>query len=83
MNVDDELAQEIRELEEKIKNLEQISNSRSSITGVNKSEVVSQLLMRINAVQSLVDQVEIEIDKLEMRVSAIEHMGFRSRTSGQ
>jgi DNA-binding transcriptional regulator WhiA len=83
MNANDELAQEIRKLEKKIQNLERIANSGSNITVLNDSERVSQILMRINAIQNLVDQVEIEIDKLEMRVSAIEHMGFRFRTSGQ
>lgn len=83
MNANNELAQEIRKLERKIQNLERIANNGSNITALNDSEHVSQILVRINAIQNLVDQVEIEIDKLEMRVSAIEHMGFRFRTSGQ
>ncbi|MHA2024749.1 MAG: hypothetical protein ACW98U_02515 [Candidatus Thorarchaeota archaeon] len=44
---------------------------------------IHDILSRINAVQDLVDRIEIEVDNLEMRVSSIEHVGFRLRTSGR
>ncbi len=43
---------------------------------------LQDILTRINAVQDLVDRIEIELDNLEMRVSSIEHMGFRIKTGG-
>jgi hypothetical protein len=43
---------------------------------------IQDVLSRINAVQNLVDSIEIEVDNLEMRVSSIEHMGFRLKTGG-
>lgn len=75
----DDFTREIRALEKKLQVLEELSANLEN----TDSESLSQILKRINAVQNLVDQIEIEIDKLEMRVSAIEHMGFRLRTGGQ
>ena len=76
MNIEDALSKEIRELAKKVESLEEISGGpidqvRSDSDGSNS---LSQIMKRINAVQNLVDQIEIEIDKLEMRVSAIEHI---------
>jgi len=88
VNVDQNLSEELRSLIKKIEGLEKIrlqaSEHKSHLdedTGGHWSP--SEILKRINAIQSLVDQLEIEIDKLEMRVSAIEHMGFRLRTERQ
>ena len=64
-------------LKKRIDSLERILE-----TNTETPESLSQILKRLNAIQSLVDQIEIEIDKLEMRVSAIEHMGFRLKTGG-
>ena len=80
MKTDENLTREIRALEKKLKSLEEKSIQSSNLDGPNSP---SQILKRINTVQNLIDQIEIEIDKLEMRVSAIEHMGFRLRTGGQ
>jgi len=71
---------DIEALAAKITTLEQTSITSSH---EGRFDSPAQLMMRINAVQTLVDQIEIEIDKLEMRVSAIEHVGFRLRTNGQ
>jgi hypothetical protein len=81
MNEDKDFTKEIRSLETKLNALEELSNE-STTDGPISPELLSQIMKRINAVQNLVDQIEIEIDKLEMRVSAIEHMGFRFRTGG-
>lgn len=75
----DDFTRETRALEKKLQVLEELSANLEN----TDSESLSQILKRINAVQNVVDQIEIEIDKLEMRVSAIEHMGFRLRTGGQ
>ena len=88
MKTDENLAREIRALEKKLESLEKISIQSSDLeshAGPNcdRPYPPSQILKRINTVQSLIDQIEIEIDKLEMRVSAIEHMGFRLRTGNQ
>ena len=88
MKTDDDLTREIRALEKKIQTLEEISISPSgldnSLIANDKGSYSIPLIMKqINIVQTLVDHIEIEIDKLEMRVSAIEHMGFRLRTSGR
>ena len=83
MNTDENLAKEIRALVKKVESLEEISSRPIDLDNSEESDSLSQIMKRINAVQNLVDQIEIEIDKLEMRVSAIEHMGFRLRTSGQ
>ena len=83
MKTDENLAREIRALEEKLETLEEISMQSSSGSNSDGSHSPVQILQRINTVQNLIDQIEIEIDKLEMRVSAIEHMGFRLRTGGQ
>ena len=83
MNTDENLAKEIRALAKKVESLEEISSRPIDLDNSEESDSLSQIMKRINAVQNLVDQIEIEIDKLEMRVSAIEHMGFRLRTSGQ
>ncbi len=83
MNTDDNLAKEIRALAKKVESLEEISSRPIDLDNSEESDSLSQIMKRINTVQNLVDQIEIEIDKLEMRVSAIEHMGFRLRTSGQ
>ena len=88
MNTDENLAKEIRALAKKVESLEEISSrpidldNKESVNS-DESNSLSQIMKQINAVQNLVDQIEIEIDKLEMRVSAIEHMGFRLRTDGQ
>jgi len=88
VKTDDDLAREIRALEKKIQTLEEISLNPSGLDNSMKaydkgSNSLPQIMKQINVVQTLVDHIEIEIDKLEMRVSAIEHMGFRLRTSGQ
>ncbi|MFW9832537.1 MAG: hypothetical protein ACFFEK_00945 [Candidatus Thorarchaeota archaeon] len=75
-----QLESEISELEKRVEILESIS---APATHDFTNDTLSSILKRMNAVQSLVDQIEIEIDKLEMRVSAIEHVDFRLRTSGQ
>ena len=80
MSNDKDLVRVIEALESKVAALEETSVPSSHEGGVDSP---AQLMKRINAVQALVDQIEIEIDKLEMRVSAIEHVGFRLRTSGQ
>ena len=84
MKTEENLAREIRELVKKIESLEEISGSSidQMSTDSDGPDSLSQIMKQINAVQNLVDQLEIEIDKLEMRVSAIEHMDFRHRTSG-
>jgi prefoldin subunit 5 len=84
----EELAREIRAIEEKIQSLEDISIRFSDLDNFvsannNGSNTLSEIMKQINVVQSLINHLEIEIDKLEMRVSAIEHMGFRLRTSGR
>lgn len=88
MNTDENLAKEIRAIAKKVESLEEIAREPIDLdnhasTHSDEYNSLSQIMKRINAVQNLVDQIEIEIDKLEMRVSAIEHMGFRLRTSGQ
>jgi DNA-directed RNA polymerase sigma subunit (sigma70/sigma32) len=83
VNTDENLAKEIRALAKKVESLEEISSRPIDLDNSEESDSLSQIMKRINAVQNLVDQIEIEIDKLEMRVSAIEHMGFRLRTRGQ
>lgn len=85
MNIDQNLSEELRSLVNKIESLEKIYLQASELqSDLNEHSVghwsPSEILKRINAIQSLVDQIEIEIDKLEMRVSAIEHMGFRLKT---
>ena len=82
MKTDENLAREIRTLEKKLKSLEEESMQSSDLESHADSNP-SQILKRINTVQNLIDEIEIEIDKLEMRVSAIEHMGFRLRTGSQ
>lgn len=88
MDNDEDFAREIRALEMKLQSLEELSSRTADLDSIlaensDAPESLSQILKRINAVQDLVDQIEIEIDKLEMRVSAIEHMGFRLRAGGQ
>jgi len=58
------------------------SSLESEITGSGTLNI-QDILSRINAVQDIVDRIEIEVDNLEMRVSSIEHVGFRLRTSGR
>ncbi len=88
MNTEEDLAREIRALEKKVLALEEISDSPPEVnisvsSNYTEPDSIAQIMKRIYAVQNLVDQIEIELDKLELRVSAIEHMGFRLRTSGQ
>ncbi|OLS28726.1 MAG: hypothetical protein ThorAB25_18030 [Candidatus Thorarchaeota archaeon AB_25] len=88
MNNDKDFARELESLEKKLQTLEELFSKAADFDSIlaehsNGTESLSQILKRINAVQDLVEQIEIEIDKLEMRVSAIEHMGFRLRASGQ
>ena len=88
MNNDEDFARELESLEKKLHTLEELFSKAADFDSIlaehsTGTESLSQILKRINAVQSLVDQIEIEIDKLEMRVSAIEHMGFRLRAGGQ
>ena len=88
MNNDEDFARELGSLEKKLQTLEELFSKAADFDSIlaehsNGTESLSQILKRINAVQDLVEQIEIEIDKLEMRVSAIEHMGFRLRASGQ
>lgn len=70
-------------LGKRIKDLEAIMSSTKKLSSSEDPESLSLILKRINAIQTLVDQIEVEIDKLEMRLSAIEHMGFRLRTGAQ
>ncbi|MFW9805344.1 MAG: hypothetical protein ACFFFK_01285 [Candidatus Thorarchaeota archaeon] len=79
MDSDNDFNKEIGELEKRIADLESISKFQPPNNHISS---VAQILKRLNSVQELIDQIEIEIDKLEMRVSAIEHVGFRLRTSG-
>ena len=79
MDFDNDFMKGLGELEERIADLESISKSQPPNNNIGS---VAQILKRLNSVQELIDQIEIEIDKLEMRVSAIEHVGFRLRTSG-
>lgn len=76
----------IQVLEKQIRSLETIHRRASilenQITQDSGGLPLQDISSRINVVQNLVDRIEIEVDKLEMRVSAIEHMGFRFRTSG-
>jgi len=88
VNNDKDFARELESLEKKLQTLEELFSKAADFDSIlaehsNGTESLSQILKRINAVQDLVEQIEIEIDKLEMRVSAIEHMGFRLRASGQ
>ena len=83
MKTDENLAREIRALEKKLETLEEISMQSSADSNSDVSSSPAQILKRMNTVQNLIDKIEIEIDKLEMRVSAIEHMGFRLRTGSQ
>jgi predicted nucleic acid-binding Zn-ribbon protein len=85
VNNDEDLAREIRALEKKVESLEELTSRTSDFDNhvSANSDTLPQILKRINSVQNLIDQIEIEVDKLEMRVSAIEHMGFSLRTSGQ
>lgn len=80
MGFDNDFIKGLGELEERIADLERISKSHLPNNHIGS---VAEVLKRLNSVQDLIDQIEIEIDKLEMRVSAIEHVGFRLRTSGQ
>ncbi len=85
MNTNQNLSEELRSLISKIESLEKIYLQASELqSDLNERSVGHwsplEILKRINAIQSLIDQIEIEIDKLEMRVSAIEHMGFRLKT---
>jgi chromosome segregation ATPase len=82
VKTDENLEREIHTLEKKIESLEQISKLSSRLDPETQDSP-SQILKRITSVQNLIDQIEIEIDKLEMRISAIEHLGFRLRTGGQ
>ncbi|MHA1942957.1 MAG: hypothetical protein ACW96M_01040 [Candidatus Thorarchaeota archaeon] len=76
----------ISALEEQVQTLETIHHRASSLEDIigrdSEGFSLQDILSRINAVQNLVDRIEIEVDNLEMRVSAIEHMGFRVRTGG-
>ncbi len=82
----EEFSKIILALEKQVRSLETLHRRASSLEdqftknsgGYNFQDVTS----RINAVQNLVDQIEIEVDNLEMRVSSIEYMGFRFRTGG-
>jgi cell division protein FtsB len=76
----------VRQLKAHVRDLEKIQERASSLEAkVGKSSDsldVQDIISRINRVQDLVDRIEIEVDKLEMRVSSIEHVGFRLRTGG-
>lgn len=76
----------IRALEQQIRSLETIHRRASIIENQIAQDSgrlpLQDISSRINAVQNLLDRIEIEVDSLEMRVSAIEHMGFRFRTGG-
>lgn len=76
----------IQALERQIRALETIHRRASilenQIAPDSGGLPLQEISSRINAVQNLVDRIEIEVDNLEMRVSAIEHMGFRLRTGG-
>ena len=76
----------IQALERQIRALETIHRRASilenQIAPDSGGLPLQDISSRINAVQNLVDRIEIEVDNLEMRVSVIEHMGFRFRTGG-
>lgn len=77
----------VRALESHIATLEKIhlraSSLEDKVTHDSGEINIQDVLSRVNTVQNLLDQIEIQVDNLEMRVSAIEHMGFRLRTGGQ
>ncbi|MHA3963582.1 MAG: hypothetical protein AM325_008570 [Candidatus Thorarchaeota archaeon SMTZ1-45] len=81
MNKDEDFTTELLTLKKKIECLEEIFDEHQ-IKDSGMHDTASQILKRINNIQNLVDQIEIEIDNLEMRISAIEHMSFRLRTDG-
>ncbi|MFW9788275.1 MAG: hypothetical protein ACFFE2_03030 [Candidatus Thorarchaeota archaeon] len=83
MSDDMGFSKELIILGKRIKDLEAIMSSTKKLSSSEDPESLSLILKRINAIQTLVDQIEVEIDKLEMRLSAIEHMGFRLRTGAQ
>ncbi len=82
----EDLSKIIQALEKQVLSLESIHHHASSLENQIAQDSrrfnLQNLLLRINAVQNLVDRIEIEVDNLEMRVSSIEHMGFRFKTGG-
>ncbi|MFW9768935.1 MAG: hypothetical protein ACFFF9_06365 [Candidatus Thorarchaeota archaeon] len=83
----DDYSEMIRKLETQVRELEMIQQRASSLEAMiemsSDSLDLQDIISRINRVQDLVDNIEIEVDKLEMGVSSIEHVGFRLRTGGQ
>ena len=83
----DDFSKIVRKLEAHILALENIQHRASSLEDAIAHGPgglsIQDILSRINAVQDLVDRIEIEGDNLEMRVSSVEHVGFRLRTSGR
>jgi hypothetical protein len=68
----------------KLEGLKLRASSLESKIGMTSDIIdIQDITSRINRVQDLIDLIEIEVDKLEMRVSSIEHVGFRLRTGGQ
>ncbi len=82
----EEFSKIILALEKQVRALEILHRRASSledqITKNSGGYSFQDVTSRINAVQNLVDRIEIEVDNLEMRVSSIEYMGFRLRTGG-
>ncbi len=88
MNNNEDFSSKLLTLEKRLDVLEEMLGRTSAFAkhlrkDSSSYDSSSEILKRINNVQYLVDQVEIEIDKLEMRISAIEHMSFKLRTDGQ
>ena len=88
MKTDEIFTRELRDLERKLQSLEKISLRTSDYSNeigatFDSTNSYSHILKRLNSVLNIIDQIEIEVDKMEMRVSAIEHMGFRLRTGSQ
>jgi prefoldin subunit 5 len=82
----EDLSEIVQNLKAHVAALENIHHRASALEAKGEhgsgSFNLQDILTRINAVQDLVDRIEIELDNLEMRVSSIEHMGFRIKTGG-
>ena len=83
MKTNEDLASEIRSLVGRLEELEELTKMPANTRMIDELDSPSLVMKRLSVVQNLIDQIEIEIDKLEMRVSAIEHIGFRLRTGGR
>ncbi|MFX1483349.1 MAG: hypothetical protein ACFFCP_09190 [Promethearchaeota archaeon] len=74
----------IEALDKQVQILESITQRASILENILEGSSgefsFPEIISRLNAVQNLLDRIEVELDNLEMRVSAIEHIGFRIRT---